>query len=107
MFNPVISGSSCLIKYFSKPMANIRTKICGLEFPNPIWTAAGPTSADAEMLRQAAAGGAGGLVTKTISVHPARVPIPNISSPFSGSLLNAELWSEIDYRNFIDKEMPQ
>jgi len=88
-------------------MANIRTKICGIEFPNPIWTAAGPTSANAEMLRQAAEGCAGGLVTKTISVQPARVPIPNISSPFSGSLLNAELWSEIDYREFIEKELPK
>jgi dihydroorotate dehydrogenase (NAD+) catalytic subunit len=87
-------------------MANIRTKICEIEFPNPIWTAAGPTSANAEMLRQAAVGGAGGLVTKTINIQPARVPIPNISSPFSGSLLNAELWSEIDYRDFIEKELP-
>lgn len=88
-------------------MTNIRTKICDIEFPNPIWTAAGPTSANAEMLRQAAAGGAGGLVTKTISVQPARVPIPNIASPFSGSLLNAELWSERYYREFIKKELPQ
>ena len=88
-------------------MANIQTKICNIEFPNPIWTAAGPTSANAEMLRQAAEGGAGGLVTKTISVQPARVPIPNIYSPFSGSLLNAELWSEMDYRDFIEQELPQ
>lgn len=88
-------------------MKNLRTKISNIEFPNPIWTAAGPTSANAEMLRQAAKGGAGGLVTKTISVQPARVPIPNISSPFSGSLLNAELWSEMDYRDFIEQELPQ
>jgi dihydroorotate dehydrogenase len=88
-------------------VANLRTKICGIEFPNPIWTAAGPTSASAELLRQAAEGGAGGLVTKTISVRPARVPIPNICSPFSGSLLNAELWSELDYRIFIDQVLPQ
>lgn len=83
------------------------TKIYNIEFPNPILTAAGPTSANAEMLKQAAEGGAGGLVTKTISIQPARVPIPNISSPFSGSLLNAELWSEIDYRDFIEQELPQ
>ncbi len=88
-------------------MTNLRTKICGIQFPNPIWTAAGPTSANADMLSQAAKGGAGGLVTKTISVQPARVPIPNISSPFSGSLLNAELWSEIDCQDFIEKELPQ
>ena len=88
-------------------MATLKTKICEIEFPNPIWTAAGPTSANGEMLRQAAEGGAAGLVTKTISVQPARVPIPNIASPFSGSLLNAELWSEMDYRDFIENELPQ
>lgn len=88
-------------------MANLKINICGIEFPNPIWTAAGPTSANAEMLRQAAKGGAGGLVSKTISVWPARVPIPNIYSPFAGSLLNTEFWSEIDYADFITKELPQ
>lgn len=88
-------------------MAILITNICNIEFPNPIWTAAGPTSANAELLRQAAEGGAGGLVTKTISIRPARVPIPNICSPFAGSLLNAELWSELDYRDFIENELPQ
>ena len=87
-------------------MADIRTSICGIDFPNPIWTAAGPTAADADMLMRAAKGGAGGLVSKTISVKPAEVPIPNISSPFAGSLLNAELWSELDYHQFIEKEFP-
>ncbi|MBN1155667.1 4Fe-4S binding protein [candidate division KSB1 bacterium] len=88
-------------------MANIKTKICGITFPNPIWTAAGPASADAELLNQAAAGGAGALVTKTISVQPARVPIPNIHSVASGTLMNAELWSEMDYMKFIYDELPK
>jgi len=88
-------------------MANIKTKIFEIEFPNPIWTAAGPTAADAAMLKRAADGGAGGLVTKTISVKPAKVPIPNITSPFAGSLLNAELWSEMEYQKFIDDELPK
>jgi dihydroorotate dehydrogenase (NAD+) catalytic subunit len=88
-------------------MADLKTTICGIEFPNPVWTAAGPGGADAPMLLRAARGGAGGLVAKTISVKGARVPTPNISSPFSGSLLNAELWSEHDYRHFIDRELPQ
>ena len=88
-------------------MADIRTRLFDLEFPNPVWTAAGPTAADAAMLKRAAEGGAGGLVTKTLSVRPARVPIPNISSPAPGSLLNAELWSEMDYRQFLEKELPE
>jgi len=88
-------------------MTNIKTKIFEISFANPIWTAAGPTAADAAMLKRAADGCAGGLVTKTISVHPAKVPIPNISSPFSGSLLNAELWSEMEYQKFINEELPK
>lgn len=88
-------------------MKDQKVKICGIDFPNPIWTAAGPTGANARMMLLAAKGGAGGLVTKTISVNPARVPIPNIASPFPGSLLNAEKWSEIDYRIMINKEFPQ
>ena len=87
-------------------MPNLKTTICGIEFPNPIWTAAGPTAANAEAMLSAAQGGAGGLTAKTISVNPARVPTPNISSPFPGSLLNAELWSELSYRQFIDEELP-
>ncbi len=87
-------------------MADIQTSICGIDFPNPVWTAAGPTGANARMLLMAADAGAGGLVAKTLSVHPARVPIPNIASPFPGSLLNAEKWSEIDYREFIAGELP-
>ena len=83
-------------------MADLKTTIFGIEFPNPVWTAAGPGGADSAMLLRAARGGAGALVAKTISVEGARVPTPNISSPFSGSLLNAELWSEHDYRHFID-----
>ena len=88
-------------------MANIKTKMCGMTFPNPIWTAAGPASADANLLNQAAEGGAGALVTKTISVKKARVPIPNIHSVFSGTLMNAELWSEMDYLKFIHDELTQ
>ncbi len=86
-------------------MTDLETRISGISFPNPIWTAAGPGGASAEKLLEAAAGGAGGLVAKTISVTPARVPIPNIASPFPGSLLNAELWSEIPYRQFIEKDL--
>ena len=88
-------------------MAELGVSVCGIGFPNPVWTAAGPGGTDGELLAEAARGGAGGLVTKTLSVTPAQVPVPNIASPFSGSLLNAELWSEIDYRRFLDEELPK
>lgn len=88
-------------------MAELGVTVCGLRFPNPVWTAAGPGGADGELLLRAARGGAGGLVTKTLSLSPARVPVPNIASPFPGSLLNAELWSELDYRRFLEQELPR
>ncbi len=88
-------------------MADVKTVVCGIEFTNPVWTAAGPGGADGNMLVRAARGGAGALVAKTISVKAARVPTPNIISPFSGSLINAELWSELDYRRFIDEELAE
>ncbi len=88
-------------------MADLKTVVCGIEFPNPVWTAAGPGGADGDMLLRAARGGAGGLVAKTISVQAAEVPAPNIVSPFSGCLLNAELWSELSFRRFIDRELPK
>lgn len=86
-------------------MANLKTNICGIDFVNPVLTAAGPTSANFEMLKRAKLGGAGGFVTKTISVQPARVPIPNISNFAPNNLLNAELWSEIPYKEFIENEL--
>jgi dihydroorotate dehydrogenase subfamily 1 len=86
-------------------MVNLNTKFCGIHFSNPILTAAGPTSANYDLLLKARNGGAGGFVTKTISVNPARVPIPNISNFSPNNLLNAELWSEIDYKKFIHEEI--
>ncbi|MFH0733976.1 MAG: 4Fe-4S binding protein [bacterium] len=88
-------------------MSYTEMNILGMNFKSPIMTAAGPTSANYELLKSAVEGGAGGIVTKTISVNPARVPVPNIYSPAPGSLMNAELWSEYDYRYFIDTELPK
>ncbi len=85
----------------------LNTEILGMKFNNPLMTAAGPTAANYELLKKAVEGGAGGIVTKTISTVPARVPVPNIYSPAPGSLMNAELWSEYDYKYFVDVELPK
>ncbi|CAH2213748.1 4Fe-4S binding protein [Tepidibacter aestuarii] len=84
-------------------MANLSVNICGLEFPNPIMTAAGPGAKDAKMCIAAAKGGAGGIVTKTISLNPAYVPRPCMARTNSG-FLNTELWSEIPKEQWIEKE---
>jgi dihydroorotate dehydrogenase subfamily 1 len=84
-------------------MANLQVNICGLELRNPVLPAAGPPSKDGATLQAAAKGGAGGLVTKTISVQPAEVPHPCMAE-IRGGFLNAELWSELPKEQWIAKE---
>ena len=72
-------------------------EISGIKFKNPILTAAGPTSQSGEALLRAAAGGAGGLIAKTICPRRAKVPHPNIACLKQGNpnrgIVNAETWS--------------
>jgi len=85
-------------------MPDLSVSLFGHTLPNPVMPAAGPNCRDAAMLLRAAAGGAGALVMKTVSVHPAPVPYPNIAAVGRGSLLNAELWSEIPVEQYIENE---
>jgi len=93
-------------------MADISVELLGLRFRNPIFTAAGPASRDGMTLLNAAAGGAGGLVSKTVSIKPADVPRPNMAALKEGrvgsrmGLLNAELWSELPLKTWLEREYP-
>jgi dihydroorotate dehydrogenase (subfamily 1) family protein len=95
----------CLLDFMNWPMS---IEITGIEFKNPILTAAGPTSQSGEALLRAAAGGAGGLVAKTICPRRAKVPHPNIAclqqGNFNKGIVNAETWSEIPYEQWLDRE---
>ena len=84
-------------------MAKLSINICGIEFPNPVMPAAGPTSKDGAMCQAAAQGGAGGIVTKTVSVKPADVPRPCMAE-IKGGFLNTELWSELPKEQWLEKE---
>lgn len=84
-------------------MANVSTTICGIPFSNPVMPAAGPTSKDGAMCQAAAAGGAGAIVTKTISVEPAAVPRPCMAE-VKGGFLNTELWSELSKEQWLETE---
>ena len=46
-------------------MANLKVNIYGMEFSNPVMTAAGPGAKDGDLCIEAVKGGAGGLCTKT------------------------------------------
>lgn len=84
-------------------MAKLNVKICGLDFVNPVMPAAGPPVKDGAMCQAAARGGAGGIVTKTISVEPADVPRPCMAE-IKGGFLNTELWSELPKEQWLATE---
>lgn len=84
-------------------MAKLSVSICGLNFPNPVIPAAGPVTKDGATCQAAARGGAGGIVTKTISVKPADVPRPCMAA-MKGGFLNTELWSELPKEQWLERE---
>jgi dihydroorotate dehydrogenase subfamily 1 len=85
------------------PTVVLSVEVCGIRFPNPILTAAGPPVGDGAALLACAAGGAGGLVTKTISRTAAEPTTPNMAE-ISHGFLNAELWSELPPERWIERE---
>jgi dihydroorotate dehydrogenase subfamily 1 len=56
-------------------------------------------------MKACAEGGAGAIVSKTVSVEPAVVPTPNMAQ-IPGGFLNTELWSELPVEQFIEREYP-
>jgi dihydroorotate dehydrogenase (NAD+) catalytic subunit len=84
-------------------MADLSIEICGLRFSNPVLTAAGPPVRNGEAMVACAAGGAGGIVSKTVSVRPAVVPRPNMAQIYGG-FLNTELWSELPVEQCLERE---
>lgn len=91
------------IEFKEGHMANLKTSICGMNLINPVMPAAGPPVRDAECILKCAKGGAGGLVTKTISVKAADVPRPCMEE-IKGGFLNTELWSELSPELWIEQE---
>ncbi len=84
-------------------MANMTVKFLGMQFRNPVLPAAGPNVRDGEHLREVADGGAGGLLSKTISVDAAPVPMPHMAA-IRGGFINTELWSELPPERWLSKE---
>ncbi|MBM7622500.1 4Fe-4S binding protein [Sporohalobacter salinus] len=87
-------------------MADISVKIFDMELENPVMPAAGPTVKDGQAAHEAKEGGAGAIVTKTISVEAADVPRPNMAQTKSG-FMNSELWSELSPKQWLEKEYPE
>jgi dihydroorotate dehydrogenase subfamily 1 len=85
------------------PAVDLSVEVCGIRFPNPVLTAAGPPVRDGAAILACAEGGAGGLVTKTISRTAAAPATPNMAE-ISHGFLNAELWSELPPERWIEQE---
>lgn len=87
-------------------MANLKVNILGMEFKNPVMTAAGPGAKDANLILKAAELGLGGICTKTVSEKAADVPRPCMAQTNSG-FLNTELWSELTVEHWVANEYPR
>lgn len=111
---------------------DITVEIAGMKFKNPIMNAACPISRDGPAMEALAAGGAGGIVSKTIGVVPAKVPRPHMGVINRGHIglivpqykdnklntrislvrgayygfLNAELWTDLPPEQWFEKELP-
>jgi dihydroorotate dehydrogenase (NAD+) catalytic subunit len=84
-------------------MADLTSEVCGLRFRTPILPAAGPPVRDGAAILACAEGGAGGLVSKTISTRAAEPPTPNMAEVAHG-MVNTELWSELPPEQWIETE---
>lgn len=85
-------------------MASLSVQAFGKEFKNPVIPAAGPNVGSGRLVALAAEGGAGGLLTKTISRVAAPVPHPNMARLGRENLLNTELWSELPPQAWFERE---
>ncbi len=83
---------------------NLSVQVWKHDFRNPIIPAAGPNVGSGKMVQRSAEGGAGGLLTKTISSIPAPVPHPNMIRFGKENLLNTELWSELSPEVWFERE---
>lgn len=87
-------------------MNRLQTEFSGLKLKNPVMPAAGPPVKDGDAAKAAAEGGAGAIVTKTISTRAADVP-KQCMAQIKGGFLNTELWSELPPEQWLEREYPK
>lgn len=82
-------------------MADLSTVVTGIELAHPVLPAAGPNVRTGAMMAAAVAGGASGIVSKTVSTSPAADARPTIRRTTNGGMVNAETWSEIPADDYL------
>ncbi|MGM0471042.1 MAG: 4Fe-4S binding protein [Bacillota bacterium] len=88
-------------------MVDLSVKIYDMDLKNPVMPAAGPPVRNGKTAHLAKDGGAGAIVTKTISVEGAEVPRPCMAETTGGGFLNTELWSEYEPEVWLEDEYPE
>jgi dihydroorotate dehydrogenase (NAD+) catalytic subunit len=69
---------------------DLRVRVAGITFPNPILAASGPHGRNARSMVLMARSGAGGILTKTLSLEPRKgYPHPRIFNPNPFILMNS------------------
>ncbi len=84
-------------------MADLSSKVFGINFRNPVMPAAGPNVKSSSLMIKSAELGAGAVVSKTFSVKAANDPRPTMKKTLAGGLLNCETWLEDSYENFFQE----
>lgn len=87
-------------------MADLRTKLCGIELDSPFVLASGPPGFSAEGLIASAAAGAGAVVTKTITYNGIHNTTQHMVTPGSKTLINNEGGSDLPLEYWLD-ELPK
>ncbi|MFW6260220.1 MAG: 4Fe-4S binding protein [Spirochaetota bacterium] len=82
-------------------MADLSTRVTGIELAHPVLPAAGPNVRTGSMMTAALAGGAAGIVSKTVSTTAATDARPTIRRTTNGGVVNAETWSEIPVDDYL------
>lgn len=84
-------------------MADLSVTLNSIPFKNPVLTAAGPHVRTGAMMIAAVEGGAGGVVSKTVSTSAAKDPRPTIRKAPCGGIINCETWSETAAQEFLEE----
>lgn len=86
----------------------LRTSVsfCGMTLSNPLILAAGPYGRDDKTLERAAKAGFGAVTTKTIRPVAAKNPFPNVARIGKDTLINAEKWSDLPLRTWVERIIP-
>jgi len=85
-------------------VAELALDLLGMHLRNPVLPAAGPPVRDGAAMLACAEGGAGALVSKTISTRAAAPPTPNMAEIGQGAMVNTELWSELPPEQWLESE---